>query len=231
MSANWNALQWDGQPGHYEVYYVSLTDRGSGCGAWIRYTMLAPQAGAATCSLWFMAMDPGAGAKGLFAIAQGALGGDQPAARADSELKVGDAVLTDRGMKGAFADVGWDLTWEPRLPAAEHVHPWLRGIASTLLFLPHPALDVAGTLTVGDRELVLDSAGVGQAHLWGVQDANRVKRHWATTSRRSRAPAGPTTSSTASPSTCRAWGARLGPARPSSDASAGGTSPPTARCG
>ena len=27
-----NALQWDGRPGHYEVYYLSATDRGSGCG-------------------------------------------------------------------------------------------------------------------------------------------------------------------------------------------------------
>jgi hypothetical protein len=41
MASNLNALRWAGQPGHYEVYYVSLTDRGSGWGLWIRYTMVA----------------------------------------------------------------------------------------------------------------------------------------------------------------------------------------------
>jgi hypothetical protein len=50
----WNALQWGGQPGHYEVYYLTFTDRASGVGFWIRYTMVAPlpETGEeATCSL------------------------------------------------------------------------------------------------------------------------------------------------------------------------------------
>src|SRR5438045_8899 len=59
---NWNALQWDGDPGHYEVYYLTVTERTSGVGLWIRYTMLAPLHGAPTCSLWLAAMDPGRGA-------------------------------------------------------------------------------------------------------------------------------------------------------------------------
>src|SRR5205823_13570930 len=64
MAGNPNALVWDGAPGHYEVYYLSATDRASGCGLWIRYTMVAPEAarGEATCSLWLMAMDPERGA-------------------------------------------------------------------------------------------------------------------------------------------------------------------------
>jgi len=28
----WNDLQWDGGTGHYEVYYVTLTDPGTGVG-------------------------------------------------------------------------------------------------------------------------------------------------------------------------------------------------------
>ena len=42
MPERWNALQWDGEPGHYEVYYLTTTDPQTGTGLWIRSTMLAP---------------------------------------------------------------------------------------------------------------------------------------------------------------------------------------------
>ena len=51
MAGNPNALVWDGAPGHYEVYYLSATDRASGCGLWIRYTMVAPEAARGDCAL------------------------------------------------------------------------------------------------------------------------------------------------------------------------------------
>ena len=52
MSAN--VLQWDGGPGHYEVYYLSATDPRSGTGLWIRYTMRSSLQGAASarCGSW-----------------------------------------------------------------------------------------------------------------------------------------------------------------------------------
>ena len=55
MSAN--ALRWDGAPGHYEVYYLTVTEPRTGTGLWIRYTLLAADQGPATCALWFVAMD------------------------------------------------------------------------------------------------------------------------------------------------------------------------------
>src|SRR2546423_8935624 len=115
--ANANALQWDRSPGHYEVYYLSATDPLSRVGLWIRYTMVAPLEGDATCSLWLMAMDPtGAanlGRKASFPI-------ERLDASADPfRLRIADAELTDHGMQGAFEDVAWDLRWEPRLPAYE----------------------------------------------------------------------------------------------------------------
>src|SRR3979409_1347464 len=102
MADSPNALVWDHKPGHYEVYYVSLTDAASGCGAWIRYTMLAPLPDAgleASCSLWFMAMDPQAGVigrKANFPISQ------LSSSAAPFELRIGEAVLSDSGMTGAF---------------------------------------------------------------------------------------------------------------------------------
>jgi hypothetical protein len=95
------------------------------------------------------------------------------------ELRIGGATLTDRGMTGALEQDGvaceWDLSWEPRLPAYGHVHPLLRRarIAKTVLFLPHPELDVRGHVQVGDRRIEVAGAGGGQAHLWGSKHAAR----------------------------------------------------------
>jgi len=171
---NANALRWDGAPGHYEVHYLSATDRGSGVGLWIRYTMLAPLEGDATCSLWFMAMDPAAPGEGIGRKTSRPIG-DLVATAEPFALRIGDAVLSDRGMTGAFDDVAWDLRWEPRLPAAEHVHPLLRRakIAKTVLTLPHPDVVVEGTVAFAGRDLVLDGARGGQAHLWGSKHAAR----------------------------------------------------------
>ena len=177
MAHDSNALQWNGGPGHYEVYYLSMTDRASGIGAWIRYTMVAPLPDTgedATCSLWFMAMDPerpgeGVGRKVSFPIAE------LVAEEAPFRLRVGDSQLNDEGMTGGFEDVAWDLHW-PATPGAEHVHPLLRRarIAKTVLTLPHANFNVGGTLTLpGGRTLELDGARGGQAHLWGSKHAAR----------------------------------------------------------
>ncbi|HEU4978248.1 MAG TPA: hypothetical protein VFT42_05095 [Solirubrobacteraceae bacterium] len=169
---NANALRWDGAPGHYEVHYLSATDRGSGTGLWIRYTMLAPLQGEATCALWFMAM--GAGGE-RFARKLTLPIAELTAEPEPFHLRIGDSELTDRGMAGGFEDVRWELRWEPRLPAAEHVHTLLRRakIAKTVLTLPHPALAVEGTLSFGGRAIELSGAHGGQAHLWGSKHASR----------------------------------------------------------
>jgi hypothetical protein len=175
MAGDLNALRWDGGTGHYEVYYLSATDRGSGVGLWIRYTMVAPRDGEATCSLWFMAMDP-EGNPGQLTGRKHTLPATELHARTDPfELRIGDAVLSDRGMTGGFEDVSWDLNWELALPAAEHVHPFLQRakIAKTVLVLPHPAVEVAGTVEWGGRKLELDGCRGGQAHLWGSKHAAR----------------------------------------------------------
>jgi hypothetical protein len=169
-----NELRWDGGPGHYEVYYLTLTDSESGAGAWIRYTMLAPLTGEATCSLWFSAMDPRAGR--VFARKEthpiAALSGGRAG---PFELTLAGATLTDHSMQGSCEQAEWDLRWEPRLPGAEHVHPMLAraGVAKTVLTLPHPDVEVTGTLTVAGRPLTLSGARGGQAHLWGSKHASR----------------------------------------------------------
>lgn len=172
MGSDANALRWNGGTGHYEVYYLSLTDGDSGVGAWIRYTMLAPIEGPASCALWFMAMEPGGAVRGhklTLPIEH------LRAATAPFALQIGDASLDDRGMRGGFEDIAWDLRWSPRLPPYKHVHPLLERarIAKTVLTLPHPDLEVEGTLQIGARQIELHGARGGQAHLWGSKHAAR----------------------------------------------------------
>jgi hypothetical protein len=170
MSAN--VLRWDGGPAHYEVYYLSATDAGSATGLWIRYTMRSPLQGTGECSLWFMAM----ALDGARFARKASHPIEALTAEADPfHLTLAGADLSDRGMAGAFEDVSWELLWEPSLPAAEHVDPLLRraGIAKTILVLSHPDLAVSGTVRFGGRELVLEGARGGQAHLWGSKHAAR----------------------------------------------------------
>jgi hypothetical protein len=181
MPDRWNTLQWQGEPGHYEVYYLTLTDPATGVGFWIRYTMVAPLAETGeqpTCSLWFMAMDPkepslNVGEKASFPTS--AL-----AAEADPfRLTVNGSWLSDSGMAGSIERDGrrfaWNLRWEPRLPAYGHVHPVLRAakVAKTILFLPHPDVDLEGEIEIDGRRLDVRGARGGQAHLWGSKHASR----------------------------------------------------------
>jgi hypothetical protein len=167
-----NVLQWDGGPGHYEVYYLSATDPRHGLGVWIRYTLQAPLQGPVQCALWFMAMDRDGSRfarKTTFPISE---------LQAEAEpfrLTLAGADLSDRGMAGELEGAAWELLWVPSLPAAEHVHPLIRrtGVAQTLLELSHPDLAVSGTVRFDGHHFALDGARGGQAHVWGSKHATR----------------------------------------------------------
>lgn len=170
-----NTLQWNGDPGHYEVYYLTLTDPATGVGVWIRYTIVAPLPGAGepSAALWFLAMDPRRGGrpfarKQTFPIAE--LGADaDPFA-----LRIGGATLASDGTAGALRDASWELRYEPCERGYEHVHPILRrsGIAKTILVLPQPDLTITGTVGFAGERLPITGARGGQAHIWGSKHAS-----------------------------------------------------------
>ena len=175
MSSQPNAVVWDGTPGHYEVFYVTLTDPASGFGVWIRQTMRAGLDGApADCAVWFLAMHPDGrrfGRKETLPI--DVWSGDGGA------IACGRSRLGDRGATGSVEGASWELSWSPRLPVAEPVHQLLRRakIAKTVFTVPHPDVVIDGTIRFGDEELEVRGAKGGQAHLWGSKHAQR----WAWT--------------------------------------------------
>jgi hypothetical protein len=168
-----NAPRWDGRPGHYEVWYVTATDPRSGVGLWIRFTLRAPCEGPAEGALWCLAMER----DGTRFARRRTVALDGLDASADPfHLRLADADLSDRGSAGEIgADCAWELSWEPGLAPAHHVHPLLRRarIARTEVVLAHPALELSGTVRLGRRTLALERAGAGQAHLWGSEHAAR----------------------------------------------------------
>jgi hypothetical protein len=178
MAGGPNALRWEGEPGHYEVYYLTLTDPHTGVGVWIRYTMVAPLPATGeppSCSLWFLAMDPRAGSaptvgrKATFGIER------LESTREPFALRLADATLTDEGMAGGFEDVSWELRWSAAPKPYEPVHPLLQrlGVAKTVLVLPHAHVPVEGTITLPSGEsLALGGVRGGQAHLWGSKHAS-----------------------------------------------------------
>jgi hypothetical protein len=163
-----NALRWDGRAGHYEVYYLTLTDGASGAGVWIRYTMTAP----GEAALWFVVDDPGRGV-----IARKASRPLDELQAGTGELRIGDAVLSDRGAAGGFEDVAWDLRWTPRGRSYRHVQPVAErlGLVGSVLELPHADLAIEGTVTYAGKRLELNGARGGQAHIWGSKHAD----NWA----------------------------------------------------
>lgn len=172
-----NTLQWDGSAGHYEVYYVTLTDHATGVGLWIRYTMVAPLPAAgepATCSLWFLAMDPRDGRRPTLGRKVSLPVSELSASPEPFGLQIGEATLSDHGMSGGFEDVSWELSWTPDERSYEHVHPILRRakVAQTVLVLPHADVSIDGHVTIGDERIEIAGARGGQAHLWGSKHAN-----------------------------------------------------------
>jgi hypothetical protein len=172
-----NMLRWDGSAGHYEVWYLSVTDPATGVGLWIRYTMVAPLPSAgtpATCSLWLLAMDPRPDRKPTLGRKTSLPVSEMSASPEPFSLRIGDATLTDKGMAGAFEDVAWDLRWTPGERSYEHVHPLLRRarVAQTVLVLPHADLEVDGHVKIESERIELAGARGGQAHLWGSKHAS-----------------------------------------------------------
>jgi len=182
MVSSPNALRWNGRAGHYEVYYLTLTDPRTGLGVWIRYTMVAPTRGSTQpggCSLWFLTMDPRSGAKPVLGRKATYPLESMRAGAAPFELRINDAVCTDSGMKGAFEDVSWDLHWAPCDQAYEPIRPILHrlGLADTAFVLPHADLSIDGEIAFAGERAQLSGARGGQAHLWGSKHA----RSWAWT--------------------------------------------------
>lgn len=173
-----NHLVWQGQPGHYEVYYATLSHPETQTGFWIRYTLESPQAGHGEpyAQLWFATFDPNDSTK-TFAYNRRFPIDALTTKGGPFQLQIGDAVLRHDGMKGSLASpdhkAEWDLRWQPaerlhlHLPTA--VYP--RSFADTKVQSPNLNVAAHGSITVDGRRYECVGAPLGQTHLWGRKHA------------------------------------------------------------
>jgi hypothetical protein len=173
-----NRMMWRGQPGHYEVWYLTCSDRGRKSGFWIRYTLEAPVTahGEPYVQLWFCRGD-GQAPENTFAINRRFPISALAQTQSPFEVRIGEARVSHDGMRGALAgnghDVRWDLRWQP----APRTHLFLpRGLyggsfAETLALSPNLSIAVHGTIEVDGRRYELAGEPGGQSHVWGRKHA------------------------------------------------------------
>jgi hypothetical protein len=173
-----NRMVWDGRPGHYEVWYATLSHRESGTGFWIRYVVEAPALGQGEpyAELWFARFD-GADPANTFGMHRRS---PVSALRATSEpfsVAIGDAEVRHRGMRGAISGEGHEVRWDVSWPAATGTHLHYPPLiyrapqVDTKILAPNLAVPVEGQVEVDGRTYRFTGDSGGQSHVWGRKHA------------------------------------------------------------
>ena len=166
-----NSMRWDGRPGRYEVWYLTVNLPAERVGLWLRYTLDAPLPGhgAARCELWAHLFD-GAEPRRSFGLKS-----VHPIEALSREgiVGVGEARYREGHLRGAVEaggrSIAWDLRYEPSATSV-HLAPWLvraAGLARTEVRLPNVAARFSGAVRADGRAFSLDGAPGHQGHLFG----------------------------------------------------------------
>lgn len=181
-----NALQYAGQPGHVESYFLRANHPTRPLALWLKATVLAPLEGPAVAEAWFIFFDGeqgttfahrqtepfeqaafgGAGAPELMVRAAGLslLLGPSGTARGRFTAPHGTATL-DLAWKADASPVGKPLSIYPYRLLRSGPFP------KSKLLTPFPSLRFSGRVTLPGGEVALDDWHGMQGHNWGKEHA------------------------------------------------------------
>jgi hypothetical protein len=192
-------MMWRGQPGHYEVWYLTVSDRSSHSGFWIRYAMASPVSGHGQpyAQLWFCRGD-GNDPTQTFAINRRFPIGALSHTQSPFALRIGDASIQHDGMRGSLSGdghrVSWDLHWQPA-PRSHLLLPkglYGRDFVETLVLSPNLSIAVHGSIDIDGHRFELHGEPGSQSHVWGRKHGYNWAWGHCNSFQAADAPAGPT---------------------------------------
>ena len=164
------AARWRGQPGRLEVWYVTLTDPGTGLGLWLHHEMLASPDGATSWHGWAAAFPAGGPpVVGQFGPTHRNDGG------AGRLVGLPEAAMTRDRLCGRAGELEWDLRFHDSGPPL-FTFPrwsWRREVLPAAQVVPAPAASFSGTVRLGGSEVALDDARGAVARIYGHGNAER----------------------------------------------------------
>jgi hypothetical protein len=163
--------------GHYESFYLKLTQPGGGRAAWIRHTVHKRPGEQATCALWFVLFD--ASAPGPTATKR-QFEADELASGPDTYIRIDDATVTDGRAIGRVETPALAASWE--LSFADEHEPfhhlprdflYRARLPKTKFLSPYPDAVFNGQLAVGGERIAVEGWRGMVGHNWGAEHAER----------------------------------------------------------
>jgi hypothetical protein len=163
--------------GHYESFYLKLSQPGGGRAAWIRHTVHKRPGEQPTCALWFVLFD--AEAAGPRATKR-QFGADELSAPSGSYIRVADASLGDGRANGRIEtpalDASWDLTFSDDHEPFHHLPRdflYRAPLPKTKFLSPYPDALFDGGIGLDGERIEIEGWRGMIGHNWGAEHAER----------------------------------------------------------
>jgi len=163
--------------GHYESFYLKLTQPGGGRAAWIRHTVHKRPGAQPSCALWFVLFDGDAAGP---RATKRQFGVDELSVPPDSYIRVADATLTDGRAVGSIEtsdlDIRWDLAFSDQHEPFHHLPRdflYRAPLPKTKFLSPYPDAVFNGHLELDGERIGVEGWRGMIGHNWGAEHAER----------------------------------------------------------